>query len=222
MINLCIMQDILKRYRFDLPVGIEHDLANWEKIGVFVSYTLTQARARVKKAVQNMILSPITEASKSFLQIKESIKADTNIFSLAQQVVHSTPCRVTVQLCARVALMVRSPPPWLPCNSLNDCSGQFMLNAKALRSTGTWLTPALNLFVKKRDRPPLKLQSMTFYILFCITMCLYICAGHSIKFWRRTVLNSATKLIMWLQIPSLMNGNSASMMSWVDQIQCNS
>jgi hypothetical protein len=52
-----IYQDILKRYRFDLPAGIEHDLANWEKIGVFVSYTLTQARARVKKAVQNLIKS---------------------------------------------------------------------------------------------------------------------------------------------------------------------
>ena len=50
MLNLYI-QDILKRYRFDLPAGIEHDLANWEKIGVFVSYTLTQARARVKKVV---------------------------------------------------------------------------------------------------------------------------------------------------------------------------
>jgi len=29
-----------------------------------------------------------------------------NIFSLAQLIVHSTPCRTTVQLCARVALMV--------------------------------------------------------------------------------------------------------------------
>jgi hypothetical protein len=52
------MQDILKRYRFDLPAGIEHDLVNWEKISVFVSYTLTQACARVKKAVRNLIPSP--------------------------------------------------------------------------------------------------------------------------------------------------------------------
>jgi hypothetical protein len=50
----------------------------------------------------------LKETSQSFLQIKESIKANTNIFSLAQQIVHSTPCRVTVQLCARVALMVCS------------------------------------------------------------------------------------------------------------------
>lgn len=79
--------DILKQYRFDLPAGIEHDYANWEKISTFVGYSLTQARARVKKL------------------IRESIKSNTNIFSLAQLIVHSTPCRTTVQLCARVALM---------------------------------------------------------------------------------------------------------------------
>ncbi|PPQ73479.1 hypothetical protein CVT25_000159 [Psilocybe cyanescens] len=38
--------------------------------------------------------------------IKESISSDTNIFALSQVIVHSTPCRVTVQLCAQVALMV--------------------------------------------------------------------------------------------------------------------
>jgi len=79
--------DILKRYRFDLPAGIEHDYANWEKISTFVGYSLTQSRARVKKL------------------IKDSIKGNTNIFSLAQVIVHSTPCRTTIQLCSRVALM---------------------------------------------------------------------------------------------------------------------
>ncbi|KJA14957.1 hypothetical protein HYPSUDRAFT_149710, partial [Hypholoma sublateritium FD-334 SS-4] len=79
--------DILKRYRFDLPPGIEHDLANWEKISAYVSYALTQTRSKVKKA------------------IRESIKANTNIFTLSQAIVQSTPCRTTVQLCARVALM---------------------------------------------------------------------------------------------------------------------
>ena len=44
-------QDILKRYRFDLPEGIEHDYANWEKISTYVSYALTQNRSKVKKAV---------------------------------------------------------------------------------------------------------------------------------------------------------------------------
>ncbi|KAF8809720.1 hypothetical protein BYT27DRAFT_7222310 [Phlegmacium glaucopus] len=79
--------DILKRYRFDLPVGIEHDYANWEKITTQVSYSLTQTRTRVKKV------------------IKDSIITNQNIFSLAQVIVHSTPCRTTVQLCAHVSLM---------------------------------------------------------------------------------------------------------------------
>lgn len=59
--NLCsfFLQDILKRYRFDLPPGIEHDYANWEKITVFVSYSLTQTRARVKKLVCVLDPSPL-------------------------------------------------------------------------------------------------------------------------------------------------------------------
>ncbi|KJA24006.1 hypothetical protein HYPSUDRAFT_136689, partial [Hypholoma sublateritium FD-334 SS-4] len=70
--------NILKRYRFDLPIGIEHDLSNWEKITTAVSYSLTQTRAKVKKA------------------IKESVADNgTNIFALSQLIVHGTPCRVT-------------------------------------------------------------------------------------------------------------------------------
>ncbi|KJA14234.1 hypothetical protein HYPSUDRAFT_208899 [Hypholoma sublateritium FD-334 SS-4] len=68
-------------------MGIEHDYANWEKISAYVSFSLTQNRSKVKKA------------------IKASIVSDTNIFALAQSIVSSTPCRPTVQLCARVALM---------------------------------------------------------------------------------------------------------------------
>jgi hypothetical protein len=79
--------NILKRYRFDMPPGIEHDYANWEKITTAVSYSLTQTRARVKKLV------------------RDSIVQDTNVFALAQVIVHGTPCRPTVQLCSRVALM---------------------------------------------------------------------------------------------------------------------
>lgn len=47
-------QNILKQFRFDLPPGIEHDYSNWEKITTFVSYSLTQTRARVKKLVRKI------------------------------------------------------------------------------------------------------------------------------------------------------------------------
>ena len=51
ILYLFFLQNILKRYRFDMPTGIEHDYANWEKITTAVSYLLTQTRARVKKLV---------------------------------------------------------------------------------------------------------------------------------------------------------------------------
>ena len=42
-----------------------------------------------------------------FLQIRDSIAdGGINIFALSQLIVHGTPCRVTIQLCSRVALMV--------------------------------------------------------------------------------------------------------------------
>jgi hypothetical protein len=108
------IQDIIKRYRFDLPPGIEHDYASWEKISQAVSYSLTQSRARVKKLACDIILifCPLTASCYFFFvyKVKESIKSNTNIFALAQLIVHGTPCRPTVQLCARVALMVSTFP----------------------------------------------------------------------------------------------------------------
>ena len=100
-------QDILKRYRFDLPEGIEHDYANWEKISAYVSYALTQNRSKVKKAVCDYnIHILLMQNHHDTIQIRQSVKANMNIFSLSQAIVYSTPCRPTVQLCARVALMV--------------------------------------------------------------------------------------------------------------------
>ena len=55
--QLNFLQDILKKYRFDLPSGIEHDYANWEKISTFVGYSLTQTRSRVKKLVCGLMLT---------------------------------------------------------------------------------------------------------------------------------------------------------------------
>src|SRR5260370_42414205 len=82
-----------------------------------------------------------------YFQIKESIKANTNIFSLAQVIVHSTPCRTTIQLCARVALMV-GVALFLSAISPSEpqqFSVRFTLNALAVKSIGTMLMHALNL-----------------------------------------------------------------------------
>ncbi|KIK01626.1 hypothetical protein K443DRAFT_6804, partial [Laccaria amethystina LaAM-08-1] len=79
--------DIIKKYRTDLPPGIKHDYGSWEKIKTQVSYVLTQLRSKIKKIINQSILS------------------NQNIFALAQQIVKDTPCRPTVQLCAQVAIM---------------------------------------------------------------------------------------------------------------------
>ena len=106
ILYLFSLQDILKKYRFDLPAGIEHDYSNWEKITTSVSYSLTQTRARVKKLVRIIIGIIKNKNAHSLSQIQDSITQNTNIFALAQVIVHGTPCRPTVQLCSRVALMV--------------------------------------------------------------------------------------------------------------------
>ncbi|KAF8229661.1 hypothetical protein L208DRAFT_1424052 [Tricholoma matsutake] len=69
--------NILKWYQFDLPAGIEHDYANWEKISTF-------SHARVKKLCYTHFSNRLRTA-------------DSNIFTLAQEIVHSTPCLVHVE-----------------------------------------------------------------------------------------------------------------------------
>ncbi|KAL0570870.1 hypothetical protein V5O48_011095 [Marasmius crinis-equi] len=41
---------IVKKFRFDLPPGIEHNTASWEKVSTQVETSLTQIRSAVKKA----------------------------------------------------------------------------------------------------------------------------------------------------------------------------
>jgi|HubBroStandDraft_2_1064218.scaffolds.fasta_scaffold401336_1 hypothetical protein len=63
---------------------------------------------------------------------------NTNIFSLAQVIVHSTPCRTTIQLCARVALMVGVAlflSTILPSEP-EQFSVRFMLSAVAAKNIG--------------------------------------------------------------------------------------
>ena len=135
-------QDILKRYRFDLPVGIEHDYANWEKISTYVSFALTQNRSKVKKAVRDQHCLLIYLTHHIYIQIKASIKSNTNIFALAQSIVNSTPCRPTIQLCARVALMVSDTVLPVGHDSEISVSALFMLNVVDLKSIGILLMPA--------------------------------------------------------------------------------
>jgi hypothetical protein len=82
--QLNFLQDILKKYRFDLPSGIEHDYANWEKISTFVGYSLTQTRSRVKKLVCVLMLTLFSmEGLHSFSDQREYKSEHQYIFPCA-------------------------------------------------------------------------------------------------------------------------------------------
>jgi hypothetical protein len=52
-------QDILKKYRWDMPPDIEKNQADWDKVVTAVQYQLTQTRSKFKKEVrfENLVLS---------------------------------------------------------------------------------------------------------------------------------------------------------------------
>jgi len=169
ILYLFFLQDILKKYRFDLPAGIEHDYSNWEKITTSVSYSLTQTRARVKKLVRMIIKIIKNKNAHSFSQIRDSITQNTNIFALAQVIVHGTPCRPTVQLCSRVALMV-SVTFFLPNDNLNYVSVRFIKSAMGAKSIGTLLTNASCWCADWQDLMLLRQQGAYYLVLLHNTL----------------------------------------------------
>jgi hypothetical protein len=44
-------QEVIKRLRFDIPVGLESIPADWGKVVSYAEYSLTQRRSKIKKAV---------------------------------------------------------------------------------------------------------------------------------------------------------------------------
>ncbi|KAF7342691.1 hypothetical protein MSAN_02027000 [Mycena sanguinolenta] len=89
---------ILKKYRFDIPPGLEHYLANWAKIVTAVQYALTQRRSKIKKLICAS-LKPNPDGSYGPEAVHQ------NIYDLAQATIKDTQCSVSVELCARIALM---------------------------------------------------------------------------------------------------------------------
>ncbi|KAJ6617781.1 hypothetical protein B0H10DRAFT_1948115 [Mycena sp. CBHHK59/15] len=89
-------QDIVKKHRFDLPVGIENNPADFAKVIAAVREAFTQLRSKFKKALHNS------------LNLHKGDNANApgpkqqNIFKLTQILVKGTQCSVS---CARVALM---------------------------------------------------------------------------------------------------------------------
>ncbi|KAK7027217.1 hypothetical protein R3P38DRAFT_2777280 [Favolaschia claudopus] len=91
--------NILKRLRFDLPPNIENNPADYLKLVAAVQEAFTQLRAKVKK-----MLFASLKVNKSDKTIAPG-PDHQNIFKLTLALVDGTQCTVTVELCARVALM---------------------------------------------------------------------------------------------------------------------
>ncbi|KAJ6631921.1 hypothetical protein B0H10DRAFT_2182937 [Mycena sp. CBHHK59/15] len=95
-----ILLEILKKHRFDIPAGIEHNPADFSKVIVAVQDALTQKRSKFEKLIIYSLKPHDTRS------VENAAAADQlNIFQLAQAFVDGTRCSVNVPLCARVAMM---------------------------------------------------------------------------------------------------------------------
>ncbi|KAJ6559011.1 hypothetical protein B0H10DRAFT_2194958 [Mycena sp. CBHHK59/15] len=94
--------DILKKHRFDLPVGIENNPADFAKVISAVQEAFTQLRSKFKKALLASL-----KVHKRATELAPG-RQQQNIFKVTQVLVEGTQCSVSVELCARVALMRRT------------------------------------------------------------------------------------------------------------------
>ncbi|KAJ7023235.1 hypothetical protein C8F04DRAFT_1271663 [Mycena alexandri] len=97
---------ILRQYRFDLPVGIEHNPANWAKVKNAIEFAFTQLRSKFKKTI----------AANLKLHAKDKNHAPKaqhkNIFALTQIMVENTQCEVNVLLCRKTFIKDSSTGFW--------------------------------------------------------------------------------------------------------------
>ncbi|KAK1220498.1 hypothetical protein PQX77_016733 [Marasmius sp. AFHP31] len=98
------LTDILKKLRFDLPLGIENNAANWGKVITQVESALTQVRSSIKKALCNSITQSLKKNGKTEYDRIPPSKAQ-NIYDLTQHLVSKTQLMASAPLCARIALM---------------------------------------------------------------------------------------------------------------------
>ncbi|KAJ7162514.1 hypothetical protein C8R46DRAFT_1283531 [Mycena filopes] len=98
-----LLLEVIKRLRFDIPVGLERNPSDWGKVIHQAEYSLTQRRSKTKKAIRAS-LKPTKDADTNAISYAPSSEHQ-NIFDLATAVVKGTSCSVNIILCSRVALM---------------------------------------------------------------------------------------------------------------------
>ncbi|KAJ7819367.1 hypothetical protein B0H14DRAFT_3876691 [Mycena olivaceomarginata] len=93
-----ILLAIVKKFRFDVPAGLEKIPADWAKVTAAAQYTLTQRRSKINKAIRSS-LKPNDKG------VYGPAAEHQNIYDQAQAIVKDTQCTINVVLCARIALM---------------------------------------------------------------------------------------------------------------------
>ncbi|KAF7335903.1 hypothetical protein MSAN_02327400 [Mycena sanguinolenta] len=94
-----VLLAIIKKYRFNIPLGLENIPADWAKIVAACQEALTQKRSTIKKAIDASL--KVNKSDSAFALNTQH----QNIFQLTQVIVKKTQCSINVVLCARVALM---------------------------------------------------------------------------------------------------------------------
>ncbi|KAL4258124.1 hypothetical protein AB1N83_009292 [Pleurotus pulmonarius] len=89
---------IIRKFQFDLPVGIERNPADWAKVITTCQESLTQLRSKFKKVIANSVKLPGTD---TYLAGKEC----QDIYTLTKSLVAGTSCKISSPLCARVAVL---------------------------------------------------------------------------------------------------------------------
>ncbi|KAF7359606.1 hypothetical protein MVEN_00684400 [Mycena venus] len=96
--------ELLKIYRFDIPVGLENIPTDWAKVVASAEYALTQRRSKIKKVIRSS-LKPREGEDKKIVYAPPN--EHQTIFQLTTAVVKGTQCSVNVMLASRIALMLQ-------------------------------------------------------------------------------------------------------------------
>ncbi|KAJ7830001.1 hypothetical protein B0H14DRAFT_3716119 [Mycena olivaceomarginata] len=93
--------NLVKKHRFDTPVGFEHNPADCGKIRSVIEEAFTQGRSKFKKLLSASVR---IRRDKKFEMLPP--EKHQNLYSLAQAFVNDTKCRINAGLVGRIALMV--------------------------------------------------------------------------------------------------------------------
>ncbi|THU87003.1 hypothetical protein K435DRAFT_867688 [Dendrothele bispora CBS 962.96] len=101
---------LIKKFRWGVPEGLEHDTAAWDRIKDFISTQLTNRRSTMKKKFRQSLTGSkdVCETETSDTLKSGLLPGDQrwSIYKLTKELTNNTQATVTSVLCARIAVMV--------------------------------------------------------------------------------------------------------------------